>query len=67
MIYKRTLEKWSEIFGIEMEDLEGFPTVNSTNLKLRLFTLTEFLEGIPSCSVRFVNLERYKVLDALLT
>lgn len=66
MIHKRTLEKWSEIFGIEIEDLEGFPKAKSEGLKT-LFSLEEFLQGISFCSIRWVNIERFKVLDALLS
>lgn len=66
MIYKRTLLKWSEIFGIEMEDLNGFPTARGRVLTVA-FTLEEFLQGISFCSVRWVNIERYKVLDDLLS
>ena len=66
MIHKRTLLKWSEIFGIEMEDLDGFPTARDQGLSVA-FTLEEFLQGISFCTVRWVNLERYKVLDSLLS
>ncbi len=66
MIHKRTLLKWSEIFGIEMEDLDGFPTARDQGLSVA-FTLEEFLQGISFCCIRHVNIERFKVLDAILS
>jgi hypothetical protein len=68
MIRKRTLREWSNLFGITLEDLDGFPRIRDNEHALwgTLVSLEEFADGVSSCCIRSDNRERYKVLDGLL-
>jgi hypothetical protein len=69
MIRNRTLREWSVVFGITLEDLDGFTRIRDNEFALwgTKISLEEFVAGVSSCSVRWDNVERYKVLDALLS
>jgi hypothetical protein len=69
MIRKRTLREWSAVFGITLEDLDGFPRIRDNELASwgTLVSLEEFAAGVVSCCVRWDNVERYKVLDDLIS
>lgn len=66
MIRHRTLLQWSDVFGITVEDLDGFPNLKNGGVYTTNLSLETFLQGISFCTIRWDNVERYKVLDALL-
>lgn len=68
MIRPRSLLDWSNVFGIEVEDLDGFPDLKANGgISTTLISLETFVQGISFCCIRFENVERYKVLDSLIS
>lgn len=57
-----SIEKWCELFGVEIVDNDGFP-----NLELTAeVSLHVFIDGISVCTIRPVSKDLYKMLDYLI-
>jgi hypothetical protein len=67
MIRPRSLLEWSNVFGIEVEDLDGFPNLKSNGgIDTTPISLDTFVQGISFCCVGFKDIKRYEVLDELI-
>ena len=67
MIKPRTLIEWTEVFGVELFDLEGFPNLKGNGgISSIPITLETFLQGFSFCKAHFEDLKKSQVLAALL-
>lgn len=60
---RNTIQRWCEIFGVEIVDNDGF---RGQDLKTSEISLNEFLKGISECTIHSKNFHRTRVMDALL-
>jgi hypothetical protein len=62
MMKMRTIHEWGKVFGVTLEDFDGFPNFDES----RLISLTTFLGGVESCCLRWDNINRMRVMYDLL-
>lgn len=59
---KYTIVEWTQIFGVEIVDNEGFRNVDINTQEVNL---EGFLNGICQCALRNIINERFQVLNKL--
>jgi hypothetical protein len=64
MVELRTLQEWSSILGITILDPDGFDRTDPMLME-RKFTLSEFNQGIVSCTCSWER-DSWKRLDVLV-
>lgn len=57
-----SIEKWCELFGVEIFDNDGFPNLELTDE----VPLHVFIDGISVCTILPVSKDLYKMLDYLI-
>lgn len=58
-----TVNRWCEIFGVEIVDNDGFPHID---LNVHEISLEKFAKGISECTIQITNFVLYGVFNQIV-